>query len=111
MARTLLSVQPVVRTGLAVSYAAADGTDQNAVPNDGRTILHVKNGGGSSINVTIDTPGSVDGLAVGNLVVAVPAGAERFIGPFPTNIYSQADGNLYVDWSAVTSVTVAALTF
>lgn len=109
MARTALTVQQIVRTGLNATFAAADGTNQNQFANDGRTYLHVKNGGGSSINVTIDTPGSVDGLAVSNLVVAVPNGGERIIGPFPTNIYNQTDGNVYVDWSAVTSVTAAAI--
>lgn len=109
MARTDLTVQQIARTGLNASFSSADGTNQNAFANDGRTYLHVKNGGGSSINVTVDTPGVVDGLAVGNLVVAVPNGGERIIGPFPTNIYNQADGKVYVDWSAVTSVTAAAI--
>ena len=109
MARTDLTVQQIVRTGLEAVYAAADGSNQNAFANDGRTFLRVVNGGGSPINVTIDTPGSVDGLAVSNLVVAVTNAEDRLIGPFPTNIYNQSDGKVYVDWSAVTSVTVAAL--
>ena len=109
MARTQLMVQQIARLGLNPTYSAADGSNQNAFANDGRTFLHVKNGGGSSINVTIDTPGTVDGLAVTNLVVAVPNAGERIIGPFPANVYNQSDGMAYVDWSAVTSVTVAAL--
>lgn len=110
MARTDLTAQQIARTGLAPSYVAADGSNQNAFFNDGRTFLHVKNGGGSSITVTIDTPITVDGvLAVGNLAVGVTNGQERFIGPFPTNIYNQSDGRVHVDWSAVTSVTVACL--
>lgn len=109
MPRTDFTVLQIVRTGLTAAYTAADGTNQNAFANDGRTYLHVKNGGGGSINVTIDTPGSVDGLAVGNLVVAVPAAGEKIIGPFPTNIYNQTDGKVYVDWSGVTSVTAAAV--
>ena len=109
MPRTDLTPQQIARTGLAPTFGSADGTNQNAFYNDGRTHLHVKNGGGSSINVTIDTPNTVDGLAISNLVVAVPAGGERIIGPFPTNIYNQLDGKVYVDWSGVTSVTVACL--
>lgn len=109
MARTDLTPQQIGRTGLAPSYVSADGANQNAFLNDGRTFLHVKNGGGSSITVTIDTPITVDGvLAVGNLAVGVTNGQERIIGPFPPNIYNQTDGKVYVDWSAVTSVTVAA---
>jgi hypothetical protein len=69
-------------------------------------FLYVKNASGSPITVTIDTPGLVDGLAIANLTVSVPATTgERMIGPFPPGIYNQADGNVYVDWSSVTSVT------
>lgn len=111
MPRTDLSPQQILRTGLNPTFSAADGSNQNSFENNGQTYLHVKNGGGSSINVTIDTPGTVDGLAVGNLIVAVPNGGERIIGPFPQNIYNQVDGKVYVDWSAVTSVTAAVLRF
>lgn len=109
MARTDLSPQDIVRTGLNPTFSAADGANQNAFYNNGQTYLHVKNGGGSSINVTIDTPGVVDGLAVSNLIVAVPNGGERLIGPFPSNVYNQPDGRVHIDWSAVSSVTVAVL--
>lgn len=107
MARTDLAVQQVSRTGLNPAYTAADGTNMNAFANDGRTLLHVKNGGGAPINATIDTPGMVDGLAVGNLIISIPNAGERIIGPFPTNIYNEADEKVYVDWSGVTNVTVA----
>lgn len=105
MPRTDFTVLQIARTGLTAAYTAADGSNQNAFVNDGRTYLHVKNGGGGAITVTIDTPGVVDGLAVGNLAVSVGAGVEKVLGPFPTNIYNQSDGKVYVDWSGVTSVT------
>jgi hypothetical protein len=104
-----MTVQQIARTGLNPSFAAVDGTNHNAFANDGRTFLYVTNAAGSPINVTIDTPGVVDGLAVGNLVVSVTNGQSRVIGPFPTNIYNQADGKVYVDWSSGTSITAAAL--
>jgi hypothetical protein len=108
MARQTKTVQVIARTGTIPTYAAATATDGHKFANDGNTFLHVKNGGGSSINVTIQTPGTVDGLTVSDLVVAVAAGAEKMIGPFPPGIYNQS-GEVYVDWSAVTSVTMAAI--
>jgi hypothetical protein len=78
MARTALSVQEIVRTGLDPSYEAAN-TDGESVANDGRTFVHVDNASGGSINVTVVHPGTVDGLAVADLVVAVPAGEDRMI--------------------------------
>lgn len=67
-----LTVQNVARSGLAPSYAAAAGGG-DTFTNDGAVFLHVKNGGGSSINVTIDStaPAGV-GLAQSDVVVAVP---------------------------------------
>lgn len=108
MARTALSVQQIARSGLEPAYSAANA-DGHSVVNDGKlTFVHVKNGSGSSINVTIATPGSVDGNAIADKVVAVPAGEERIIGPFPTSWYNQSDGTVHVDFSAVTAVTCGA---
>lgn len=108
MSREALTVQSVVRTGLEPAYTAAVG-DGHSVLNDGRlTFVHVVNGSGSEVTITIPTPGSVDGLAVADRTVAVPAGEERMIGPFPTATYNQADGTVHVDYSATTSVTVGA---
>ena len=63
MARTELTIQEIARAGLEPSYsnAAADG---NNFENTGREFVHVKNGSGSAVTVTIQTPGTVDGLAV-----------------------------------------------
>ena len=108
MARTALTIQSIVRTGLNPTYTSANA-DGHSVVNDGKkTFVHVKNGSASSINVTIQTPNTVDDLTVSDRVVAVPAGAERLIGPFPVETYSQSDGAVYVDFSAVTTVTCAA---
>lgn len=109
MARTALVPQQVVRTGLTPVFSAAN-VDGHSVANDGHTMLEVKNASAAPINVTIVTPGLVDGNAIADLVVAVPANTgDKMIGPFPPGIYNQADGTIYVDFSAVVTVTVAAV--
>lgn len=104
-----LTVQNVARSGLAPSYSAAAGGG-DTFTNDGAVLLHVKNGGGSSINVTVAStaPAGV-GLAAANVVVAVPNAGERMIGPFPAAAFCDANGSVAVAYSAVTSVTVAAV--
>ncbi len=103
-----LTPQKPSPTGLNPSYAAASGGgDQFA--NDGDTFLHVKNGGGSSINVTIASPTACSHGGTHPLVVAVPNAGERLIGPFPKARHDDANGMVQVTYSAVTSVTVAAL--
>jgi hypothetical protein len=76
--------------------------------------LHVKNGSAASINVTLQTPVQVGALAVAENVVAVPAGAERMVGRLRPGVYNRASGSVdpgtvYVDFSDVTTVTVALL--
>ncbi len=108
MARTALTVNDVVRSGLAWAPSAAN-VDGHSILNNGHVVLYVKNGGGAGINVTIQTPGTVDGNAISDLVVAVAAAGEKILGPFPPDIYNQSTGDLYVDFSGVTTVTVFAV--
>jgi hypothetical protein len=110
-----LTVQDVVEAGIVPSYdAAAGGGDTFDNPN-GDVLLHVKNGGGGSINVTITAQQTTvkksgfGDVTAGNLVVAVGAGAEKMIGPFPTLKYNNSASEVAVGYSGVTSVTVAAV--
>lgn len=108
MARTALSVQTITRAGITPSYSAANADGHSIQNSEANFILHVKNGSGSSITVTIATAAQIDGLDVSDRTVTVGAGAEKVIGTFPQSIYNQSDGTVNVDFSAVTSVTVAA---
>jgi|SRR5215467_10132438 len=110
MARSILTAQLPVTSGLAPVYSGAD-SNGSAFVNNGKRFLHVKNASGSPINVTITNPALVDGQAAPNRVVSVPATTgDKMIGPFPS-VYNQQDGTnqVYVDYSAVTSVTAALI--
>lgn len=107
MARTPLATQTIVTAGIVPAYTNAN-VDGHSVANRGRTFLHVKNGSGASINVTLVTAATVGGRAVADDVVAVGAGAEKMIGPFDETVYNAASGVVNVDFSAVTTVTCAA---
>lgn len=81
--------------------------------NDGRTMLRVKNGSVGDITATIDVTQTVDGLAVTDRTLTVKATGDADgldfldIGPFPAS-YNQADGYVWVTFSAVADVTVGA---
>ena len=108
MSLTTLAVQQIVRTGLTPALAAANA-DGSYVPNDGRTFLQVKNGSAGAVTVTVETPGTVDGLAIGDLAVVVPLTVgDKIIGPFPPDTYNQPDGTIKATFSAVASVTIGA---
>lgn len=108
-----LSIQTVVDTGIVPSLSAASASDTVADDGTNRTFVEVANGGGSSINVTIpaqqtsvQVPG-VGVLAVADQVVAVANGARKLIGPF-SRAYINSAGNVTLNFSATTSVTVGA---
>lgn len=112
MSHTLLAVQTISDDGVAPTYGAAPAAG-NVIPGDGSTWVHVKNGGGSSINVTVATGGTLDGEPVADKVIAVPNGGERIIGPFRPRAFNQPPGATHagmvtLDYSAVTTVTVGA---
>ena len=103
-----LSVQTISRDGLEATYdAAAGGGDE--FTNSGDEFIHIKNGDVSAMTLTIVTQATVDGQAVGDRTVAVPAGEERIVGPFPTGTYNDGTGKVQLTYSAVTSLTIAAL--
>jgi hypothetical protein len=115
----LLTLQNITTSGLNVSTtsAAAGGdTIPAGAPGIERAWLQVTNGGGASITVTvapvsptsIRAPG-VGTVAVPNISVAVPASGTRHIGPFSQAYIDPTTGLTSVTYSAVTSVTVAAL--
>lgn len=104
-----LATQTITRAGLASAYTAAAGGGDKLTP-DGSTFLHVKNGGGSPITVTIVTPRDViPNVATADVAVSVPNAGERMIGPFPAEHFaSTTDGMADITYSGVTSVTVGA---
>ena len=104
----LLTTQQIGITGTNPTYDAAGGSGDTINP-DSRTVLHVKNGDASSHSVTVAVPGTEYGQARPDVVVAVPAGESRFIGPLVTDLADPTDGQVHVTYTATTSVTVAAL--
>jgi hypothetical protein len=88
MARTVLSVTKAVRGGVASpTEANGDSTNGHVVTNTGKTIITVRNADTNPHSVTFITPGTVDGQAVGDRVVSIPASSSRDFGGLPTSVY------------------------
>lgn len=103
-----LSIQPMGVGGLTPAYAAATVTTGDKAPTGRGRFLHVKNGGGAPINVTLTTPGTdAYGNAIADKVVAVTNGADAMI-PLHDG-YRASDGLATFVCSVVTSVTIAAI--
>lgn len=109
MARTSVTTQPIVKTGVVSTLTAADAVNGEVI-DTGRVYLHVHNGGGAPITVTVHATVVYDGLTLTDLAVAVAAGTDAKIGPLsPTTFGRLAPSTdatrAYVDYSSGTSVT------
>lgn len=102
-----LSAQPVTTGGLKPTYAAAAGGGDTAPVGTGM-VLHVVNGGGGAVTVTVVTPGTADGLAIADTAQSVPAGGHLFV-PLRAVYRSPVTGRAAITYSGVTTVTVAVL--
>lgn len=108
------ATQQVTRSGLTPVYSAVDNVNGESFPNNGSTtFLVVKNAGGVACTVSITKSGTpqIDGDVTAAKTVVVPSGTgEKWIGPFPPNIYNDANQNVIVGYSTGTSVTAAVIT-
>lgn len=103
-----LTTQTITQAGTTPTYvaAAAGGDKLNPGPT---TFVHVKNGGAGSITVTVDSVAPCSQGADHNLVVSVPNGEERMIGPLPADRFASAtDGLVSITYSGVTTVTIGS---
>lgn len=107
----LLAPQYAKVSGTAITFASAAGGGDTLAPNSS-SVLHVKNGSGSPINVTVVVPGNDEfGTARPDIVVAVAAGAHTMIGPLLSPLLPDpSTGLIGITYSSATSVTVAHVT-
>lgn len=103
-----LAIQSIDLDGVEPAYTAAAGGGDAMLPS-AHSFLHVKNGSGSSITVTLVTPITAQGLAVEDQTVTVPAGEERMVRVPPERYRNPSTGLANITYSDVTTVTVAAL--
>lgn len=109
MARTNITPQTPAVTGTVVTLEAANVAGNSVflgVPGVKR-LLVVLNGSGGAITITMGTPGKVAGLDIADRTVVVAAGAREYI--LLDDVLRRSDDYAYVDYSAVTSVTVAVI--
>ena len=107
MARTVITAAQIDEDGVVASLAAAN-VDGHSIAHRDNLLLRVTNGSGASITVTVQTPKTIGGLAIADRAITVAAGATVYISLGNAELYRQADGAVYVDFSAVTTVTVQA---
>lgn len=105
-----LSTQAIGAAGTIPTYGAASGGGDKVKPELGdRVFLHVKNGGGSPITVTLTSYATVRGQAAADRAITVAASGEKLIPVYADLNTNPADGLAAIAYSGVTTVTVAAI--
>jgi hypothetical protein len=112
MARTALAAQTADPDGLISPVFSAANVDGHWV--DPGDLLIVRNTNGATRTVTVVSGATFGSLAVADVAVVVPATTgEAIIGGLRADVFAQPSGaqagKVYIDFSAVTGVTVAAI--
>lgn len=103
-----LTVQTAAMAGITLTaQTPAGGGDSFA--NDGDTVVFFYNQSGSPITVTFDAAGGDEGLTLTDPTCEVPAGGAYVAGPFEMEWFNDANGNVNMTYSAVTSLSVFVL--
>lgn len=110
MARQSLTPQVCTKTTLLnPTYSSLSGVTGIQWQNTGRELLAIINGSTASTG-TVNLAVTVQGQTVTPFSVTLPTSntTPQFLGPFGS-AFTQADGNIYIDLSSITGVTVAVL--
>lgn len=104
-----LTVQSAKREANALTFAAASAGGDD-FSNSGSERVLLKNDSVGDVTVTFVTHITVDGLAVADLQITVPAGEMHLLGPFPRSTYNNpSTGRVEMTYSSSTDVSVAVI--
>ena len=112
MARTPLTVQTLGLAMATPTYATPDNTNGNYFVHPGGTVLiHVKNTNGSTRTLTLTTTNTIDGVALTSppYTIAALTGDTMIVLTSDKLSRLATSGQLYLDWSAATNVSIAVV--
>ncbi|MFE2106639.1 hypothetical protein ACFXAF_12340 [Kitasatospora sp. NPDC059463] len=107
MAALTLTVVPIAGGASQTDNLVAASAGGDTAPTGPGRFLVVKNADASSHTVTVSTPGTVNGLAVADATVTVPAGKTSQI-PLAGVFAGPTARRANITYDAVTSLTVGA---
>ena len=110
MADVDLVVQDITRAGHTPTYNTTPllAVDDFYFPNNNRVFVFLKNGATAG-SVTFETVQTIDGLAVDDRTVVIAASTEYFLGPFPGDVYNNADRQVHMTFVTPVTMEIAIL--
>jgi hypothetical protein len=105
--RDSITATPLANTGVTESLSAASG-DGHSFSNTGEEFIIVTNNYTDTVTMTVVTGGTIGGLAIADVDVALAAGATSIVGPFAEGIFNQTGtSDIYINWNSAVTGTVA----
>jgi hypothetical protein len=102
-----LTVQNSSIAGFVPTYSAVASSD--VFQNDGKTVIYIKNGGGSPDTVGIDSAVACNQGFDHDGGSSVTNATEKCFGPFEQTRFNNSNGQVTVTHSFLTSVTCAVI--
>ena len=97
----------VERTGVSPETLTDADAEMFISANDGLVVVEVYNPTGGALSVSASPTAQVGGMDLADVTVSVPAGATRWIGPWPPAVFNETDGS--VTFSAATGLKLRGL--
>lgn len=104
----LLTKQVPAITGTVLTLGAATAGGDTVLVDSPGVFLEVDNADASPKTVTLVVPGTLYGQPIADVPVVVANGTRQIIGPIPL-AFGDASGIVSITYSAVTSLTIAAI--
>ena len=98
----------ILKTGNQPAFVACAGAG-DAFANDGKTLLIIKNVNGAARTLTIVSQNTVDGLAVADRTVNLPATDDTYITDLDKGVYNDANGLAQLTYSTEVGLTIGIL--
>jgi hypothetical protein len=106
MADVDLTIYDVDRDGVDLTANATTVNTANDYyfKNNGRVKLFVKNTTGSTVTITVETPNTVDGLAITDKTATLANNKEALLGPYPPSDYNDANQKVHVTFNQAVDI-------
>ena|SRR3990167_1921862 len=103
-----LTVQEPTLAGITPTYAAVTAGGDEFAYSGGDILIHVKNSGTQQV-VTVVTPATIEGVAIDNPTVTIPAttGDKMIKLTAPGNLFVPADGKIDLTYDGAGGMTIA----
>jgi hypothetical protein len=104
----LLTVQEPTLAGITPTYAAADVAGDTFAIGGGTYLIHIKNSGTQKV-ATFTTPGTIEGVAISDPTVTIPAttGDKLIKLTAPQSLFANSSGLGAIAYDGVTGATIA----